>query len=80
MPGQEHYWKRTDGWDWFGTPRWWEVFVVPLGINGVGGLWLEEHWRWNGSSETIRSQTRTLSREETRDLVQQVPGLAAFLS
>ena len=64
--GREYYWKRSDGWTWIdGQERWWEVFVEASGFNGAGGYWIEERWRWNGSSETIRAQIRTLSAEET---------------
>jgi len=69
---REYYWKRTPGWDWFGTPRWWEVFIVPLGFNGAGGLWLKERWRWNGSDENIREEIRTLSAGETLALLSQI--------
>ena len=69
---KEYYWKRTDGWDWFGTQRWWEIFIVPTGYNGVGGLWLLERWRWNGSSQTIREEVRTLSHAESQQIVKEV--------
>lgn len=66
--GQIYYWKRTDGWDWFGTRRWWEVFVTIDGLNGSGGYWLKEHWRWNGDSEDVRTELRTLNPEESQSL------------
>ena len=67
--GREYYWKRTKGWTWIdGTHCWWEIFVVPLGINGVMDYWVTERWRWNGSSQTIREQTRSLSWDESREL------------
>lgn len=28
QPKVEYYEGRTEGWDWFGTPRWWEKFIV----------------------------------------------------
>lgn len=70
IPGVEYYWKRTDGWNWFGTPHWWEVFVVfANGMNGGGGACIEERWRWNGSSQNMRTQPRNLSLDETRELI-----------
>ena len=69
VPGVEYYWRRTEGWDWFGTPRWWQVFVVFAdGMNGGGGACIEERWRWNGSSQTIRRQPRNLTYAETVEL------------
>jgi len=70
--GKEYFWKRTEGWDWFGTKRWWEVFVEFAGFNGAGGVWLTEYWRWNSSKETIRKEVRTLSREDSQKLIKQI--------
>ena len=70
--GVEYYWKRTDGWDWNGDQRWWEVFVEFTGFNGVGGVWLVERWRWNGSDQTMREQPRTLSLDESREVIEAV--------
>lgn len=70
--GTEYYLKRTEGWDWFGTPRWWEVFVEFSGLNGSGGIWLIERWRWNGSSQNIREHIRTLKFEKSQEIIQQV--------
>ena len=66
--GREYYWKRSNGWDWFGTDRWWEVFVKIAGLNGGGGYWIEENWRWNGSGETIRCEIKSLTADESREL------------
>ncbi len=67
--GREYYWKRTGSWKWFdGLEHWWEIFVEVCGMNGVGGYWLYERWRWNGSSHNIRNEIRTLSYEESRRL------------
>ncbi len=38
--GVEYLWRRTDGWDWFGEERWWEIFVMFNGRNGpVAHAW-----------------------------------------
>lgn len=70
--GHEYYWKRTPGWDWFGTWRWCEIFIVPLGLNGGGGLWLEERWRWNGSQQWLPGQVRSLSAADTLALMNEI--------
>ena len=70
--GKEYYWKRSEGWNWFGTSRWWEVFVEISGLNGGGGAWLVERWRWNGSSETIHEHIKSLSYEETRKITEEI--------
>jgi len=72
VTGQEYLWKQSDGWDWFGTFRWWEVFVEFTGLNGSGGAWLKEKWRWNGSSQTMREDIKTLSYEETEAIVRDI--------
>lgn len=69
---QEHYWRRTEGWDWFGTQHWWEVFIVFHGFNGTGGANIEERWRWNGSSENLRKEYRNLTLDETRQLLSEL--------
>lgn len=72
--GREYHWKRTDGWNWFGTERWWTVFIEVTGLNGVGGYWINEYWRWNGSPNNTLHNIRTLSLEEsiqlTRDILE----------
>ena len=70
--GREYFWKRTEGWDWFGIQRWWEVFIRIDGFNGGGGLWIEELWRWNGSLETLQRQPRTLSLEDSQKLIAEI--------
>lgn len=70
--GREYYWTRTPGWDWFGTWRWWEVFIVPLGWDGGGGVWAEERWRWNGSANTLRRTVDSLSAGETLALMTEI--------
>ncbi len=74
IPGQEYYWKRTDGWKWVdGCEHWWEVFVVfHDGMNGGGGACVEERWRWNGSSQTMCVVSRNLSLQETRQLLEEL--------
>lgn len=70
---REYYWRRTDGWDWFGEHCWWNIFVTfANGMHGGGGACITEHWRWNNSSQTIRREYRNLTLIETRDLVQQL--------
>ena len=70
-PNVEYYWKRTDGWKCLdGCEHWWEVFVVFYdGMNGSGGAFIEERWRWNGSSQNLRVQPRNLTLQETRQLI-----------
>lgn len=73
VPGVEYYWKRTDGWNWFGTLHWWEVFISFYdGMNGGGGACIEELWRWNGCKDTLRRQPRNLSLDETRQLIREL--------
>jgi hypothetical protein len=73
VPGVEYFTRRTTGWNWFGTTRWWEVFVVFLdGMNGGGGACIEERWRWNGSSQNIRCEYRNLSFHQTQELIEQI--------
>lgn len=70
--GHDYYWKRTDGWDWFGAPRWWEVSIEFLGLNGSCGAWLKEKWRWNGNPQVVREDIRTLSFEDTEKLIEEI--------
>jgi len=73
IPGVEYLWDVTDGWNWFGERRWWNVFVVfANGINGGGGACIEERWRWNKSNQTIRRQPRNLTCEETVAMINQI--------
>ena len=68
--GKLYYCKRSDSWDWFGTMRWWEIFIEPLGFNGVGGLWLKEHWRWNGSlNDCFPPTVKSLGYEESQEIL-----------
>lgn len=66
---KEYFWKRTDSWDWFGVKRWWEIFIEFSGLNGSGGAWLIEKWRWNGSTQNIRNDIKTLSYEKTIKII-----------
>ena len=70
--GIEYFWKRSVPWDWFGSKRWWEIFVEFSGFNGGGGAWIVERWRWNGSAETIRYQPDSLSWEKTKALISEI--------
>ncbi len=70
--GKEYYWKRSAGWQWNDRERWWEVFVEFDGLNGAGGAWLREKWRWNGSQQTIYNQPRSLSYQETAEIIEQI--------
>jgi hypothetical protein len=71
--GVEYYWKRSGSWRWFdGLEHWWEVFVEVSGFNGSGGYWLYERWRWNGSSENIRNEIKTLSYHDSAVLSKEV--------
>jgi hypothetical protein len=65
----EYFWKRTDGWNWDGVQRWWEIFVVPLGFNGGGGWWIKEIWRWNNSQENTIENIKTLSWQESAEIL-----------
>jgi len=69
---RDYFWKRTASWDWFGTLRWWEVSVEFLGLNGTGGAWLKEKWRWNGSEQVMHATIRTLSFEDTEKLISEI--------
>lgn len=70
LPNVEYYWRRTDGWNWFGTQRWWEIFVVfANGFHGGGGACVEERWRWNDSQQTIWREYRNLSHDETVEMI-----------
>ncbi len=62
--GKDYLWKTSDPWDWFGKQCWWEVSVEFIGLNGDGGMWLIEKWRWNNSTEILREFTRSLSSIE----------------
>ena len=70
--GVDFYWKRTPSWQWDGQERWWEVFVRFTGENGGSGMWIVERWRWNGSPQWMFDQPRSLSFEQTRDVMQAV--------
>ncbi len=67
--GRDYYWKRTDGWDWFGTRRWWEVSIEFTGLNGSGGAWVKEKWRWNNNPQVVKEEILTLSIEKTEEIV-----------
>ena len=60
--------KRGNSWKWNGVDRWWTVTTTILGFNGAGGYWVKEEWSWNGSLQTIKTDNRTLSAKESRDL------------
>ena len=69
---KEYFWKKSDPWDWFGVKRWWEVFVEFSGLNGGGGAWIIEKWRWNGSTENIRTDIKSLPFEETMKIIHKI--------
>ncbi|CCB64427.1 hypothetical protein [Hyphomicrobium sp. MC1] len=66
--GTTHLSKQSNGWKWDGEDRWWNVFTTINGYNGAGGYWVTDEWRWNNSSETIRTDIRSLSFDESRAL------------
>lgn len=70
----EYYWKRTEGWKSLsGENRWWEVFVVfHDGMNGAGGAYITELWRWNNSFNNLRVINRNLTLTETRQLLSEL--------
>lgn len=70
--GIDYFWKRTNGWDWFGVERWWEVSVEFTGLNGAGGAWIKEKWRWNGSAQTVREDIRSLGHAETMKIIEEI--------
>ena len=73
VPNVEYFWKRSDPWQWNGVQRWWDVFIVFYdGMNGGGGAIVQERWRWNGSSENIRVQTRNLTLIQTQELIEEL--------
>lgn len=56
QPNVEYLEDRTDGWNWFGEFRWWEIFIVWDGGFAGGTLpSCRRLWRWNGSNETLRT-------------------------
>jgi len=76
VPGEEYYWKRSDGWGWNGRERYWEIFVVfANGMNGGGGACITELWRWNGDPQNIREDPRNLTLVQTRELIQELWGV-----
>ena len=68
----EYYWKRSESWEYFGSTRWWEVFITVLGYNGVGGYWLKEEWRWNGNNQTVRDAIKSLGYTESAQITKEV--------
>lgn len=64
--------KKSNGWDWFGTFRWWEADIEVTGFNGSGGYWIVERWHWNGSPNILQTQPRTLTPKESRELETEV--------
>lgn len=76
IPGIEYYWRRTEGWKYFGEDRWWEVFVrFHDGMNGGGGAYVYIVWRQNGDnglSEVLRTDHKNMSLQETRDLISEL--------
>lgn len=60
--------KRGSSWQWDGRERWWEVTTTVTGYNGVGGYWVTEGWHWNGSSQWLRDDIRSLTAEQSRTL------------
>lgn len=70
--GQEYYWKSSNSWIWAGDRRWWDITIEFSGLNGAGGAWLIERWRWCGSSQTMITQPRSLSYEETQKLIREI--------
>lgn len=59
IPKGEFFLRRTEGWNWFGEERWWEIFAVIHGFHGGGGFVITEQWRWNGSSQHFDVTTET---------------------
>ena len=66
--GKEYYIGRSKGWDWFGTKRWWDYYVILDGWNGSGGYWLRQLSGWNGGKKDHFTEIKTLSYEESREL------------
>ena len=66
--GTRHISKQTKSWKWNGEDRWWNVFTTIKGYNGAGGYWVEDEWCWNGNPQVVRSDIRTLSAEQSREL------------
>ena len=75
--GTRYYWKRSNGWDWTNpggsvTRHWWEYFIEPTGLNGAGGMWVLEWMKWNTSGFEWKPQSRSLSLEESLEVVDQI--------
>lgn len=73
-PHVEYYAGRTESWDWFGTERWWEKWLVWIGgWDGCGQYVCEIRWRWNGSSQTIRRDYVHISDNDLRQRISHHP-------
>ena len=71
--GVVYPWRKTGSWKWFdGLRHWWEIDIELSGRNGVGGLWLVELWHWNGSSEILIRQPKTLPYQESREIIRHI--------
>jgi len=73
--GSCHLSKQSGTWKWNGEHRWWNVFTTISGYNGAGGYWVTDEWRWNNSAETIRTDIRSLSFDESRQLEMEIERL-----
>ena len=72
VAGREYYEGRTEAWKWFdGKEHWWELWIVWLdGWDGLGQWVCERRWRWNGSSETLRTDYVRLTADQVKALTE----------
>jgi hypothetical protein len=71
-PNVEYYAGRTDGWTWVdGEQHWWEKWLVLDGFDGLGQYVCQVRWRWNGSSQTLRTDHVHLPESELRKLIEE---------
>ena len=76
---KEYYIGKSKSWAWIDSKeRWWEIFVIIDGFNGVGGFWLRKRWRWNNSSQIMSEEVLTLSNKESIKIVQKIKDNMAY--
>lgn len=73
--GRQYLSMQTDGWQWNGVHRWWNVFTTATGYNGAGGYWIIREWMWNNSHQVMRTEVASLSSDQSRELEAEVARL-----
>ena len=75
VPNVEYYEGRSESWDWFGRECWWVKAIIWNG--GFAGGYLpscRRLWRWNASSQVIRTDYVNLTCEQLMAIVNQKGG------